>query len=297
MLRSMTGYARVKKSFHDLEIQVDIQGVNKKNLDVNLRIPIEFQGCDFALRKILSQKVFRGSLNVTVKAHFFSVSPFCVQVNRPLLHALYSKSSELAEELQIAPEQKIDLFLGLLRQTSVVDIENDETSVEKYLPQVEAVLLEALDAFIQVKEKEGEYLAHDFEKQLHILQQHLDFIKEKAKAAPEKHFIRLQETLKQLIEQKDTLDERLIKEAAILAEKVDVTEELTRFQFHVNHFRELLYAKDAQPQGKLLEFILQELLRETNTIGSKAQDSLVTSKVVQLKSEIEKMREQVQNVE
>jgi uncharacterized protein (TIGR00255 family) len=174
--------------------------------------------------------------------------------------------------------------------------EEDFTAEESYHAPLKTILETALQSFMKMKQQEGVLIQKDIEHRLALIQEKIKIIEEQALQAPQRYRERLIARLEDLLPGKVENEERIIREVAILAEKLDISEEIHRFSTHVNHFNELLNS-DSKEVGKTLEFVLQELNREINTIGSKSSDLQIARGVIEVKSELEKIREQVQNVE
>ncbi len=289
----MTAFAKAKKSYVDVEIAVEIQSVNKKHLDIHVKMPQECMLYDPLVRKIVSQHAERGHINVSVHVHFLSAFEVDVIANASYAKSLYKSAKQLAKELGCGEIDEQKLFLSILREKGVL-----QASFEVEREDFEVKLKETLDAackdFVAMKDKEGILIAEEFLARLQLLSDLKDQIAHLARDAKPKFFKRLTDLVQELVGSVQEGDERLIKEIALMADKVDIAEELSRFGFHLEHFKNEMQAKKS---GKVLEFILQELSREINTMGAKCQDAQISRLVIDAKSELEKLREQVANVE
>lgn len=296
MLRSMTAFSRVKKIFKNIEISVDIQSHNKRHMDIQLKLPPEFALFDTHVRKLLSQEIARGCLVVTVQAYFTSEHPATVHFNMPLAKKIQEALLPFAKEIGCPKLSFQDLLPVLLNERGIIQISSEVAGVEMHQGALEEVVSLAIGALIKMKEREGKLIQDEFKGRLKVLEEVIISISALAKDVCHKLRIKLSELLIGLFPGKQDADERLLKEVAILADKVDIAEEISRFNHHLAHFHEVL-EKEKEATGKVFEFILQELQREINTIGSKSQDARISTLVIEAKSEIEKIREQVQNVE
>lgn len=292
MLRSMTAYSRVKKSFPHVEITIELQSVNKRHLDVQTKMPSELLSFDPEIRKIIAQHIARGSITASIQVSFALDDAFDVHVNLPLARKLHKAIEGLALQLNV---ENFDSLSYILKERGIIQHAARGVDDAHNRKIVEDVLQEACLALIEMKKKEGLSLELEFKKRLVLLQGIIQEIAEKMKLAPERYRAKLQELFKELFSLSERDDERIAKEVALLADKCDISEEISRFSLHLNHFQEVL--EKPVSDGKTLEFILQELQREINTIGSKSQDGGISQLVISAKSEIEKIREQVQNVE
>ena len=276
MLYSMTAYSRIQKKLKELEVGIEIISVNKRTLDVQMKLPAELSFLEHDLRKTISQEVARGMLTVRVQAFFRDEAPVDVRLNRPLIEKIQSQLPEvnLANITALLPPGY--WLLELL-------------PIAKNGKEITAALKEALSQLNEMRKKEGAALEKDFLKRLKTLDACVGTIEKQSKVSVEKAKKKLIALLG------SEMDEKVAKEVVVFADKVDICEEIVRFRLHLESFRQTM--KKEQAAGKKLEFILQELLREANTMGSKSQDGLISEQVIEIKCELEKIREQVQNVE
>ena len=297
MLRSMTGFGRAKKSFEDIEITCELQSVNKRHLELNIKLPHELIELETVVRKVLQEALFRGHINCWVSVNFLEDRQVPVTVNMSIAKSMKKAIMSVAEELDIK-QSPADLLNLILRERGVLEVSHKAIDGSKYIEKLEKVLTTAVKLLIKEKEREGQLLKDEFiERIKEVRKLHNEIIKIAPKSV--EHF---KEQLKTLVlsAYKDASDniDKVIREVAQMADKLDISEEISRFVFHLEHFEELVIARKVKaPNGKQLEFVLQELNREINTIGSKAQDVYISTYVIQIKSELEKLREQVQNVE
>ncbi len=289
----MTAFAKAKMSYSDVEIAVEIQSVNKKHFDLHVKLPPECMLYDPLVREILSQHAQRGHINVSIQVHFLSAFSVSVVANTSYAKSLYKASLQLAKELGHEELDESKLFFSILREKGVLQA-NFEVQREDFEEKLKKTLELACIDFVRMKEHEGLQIANEFLMRLDTLTAMQTQIAHLAKDAKPKFYKRLKELVDTLVGTSADGDDRIAKEIAFMADKVDISEELSRFGFHLEHFRNEMKAKKS---GKVLEFILQELSREINTMGSKCQDAQVSHLVIDAKSELEKLREQVANVE
>lgn len=287
MTRSMTAYSRAISSEIDgLKWTVEIHSVNRKTLDVNLYLPRDLLFLDIELRKIIQQSLQRGQ--VTVKVNFEKEKQSGAEL--PLLKKLKSGWEKTAKELGF-PKDAITLPF-LLSQIDQVSLDVYGTKIQTELKKTVG---NALDGLIKMKEVEGKALAADLLKRIKLLKDNVSAMEKLSAKAPELYREKLLERLKVIL--KESLDdERVLREVALFAEKADVTEEVTRLKSHLVQFGDLLKSK-GESIGRTLDFLIQEILREINTISSKSADLAQTQLAVSSKAELEKIREQVQNIE
>jgi len=290
MLRSMTAYGRKVVTMPVGRFVVEIQSINRRHLDVNPVLPSELLRFDPDVRKWVSEAVSRGKVTVYVRANF-DQTPVVVSVNKPLAKQVKTVCEDLEKDLNFGRGISLDT---LIKTPGILVFDEDLKNEELYRGALCEAITGALEEVIGMKEAEGKSLQEDILKRLATLERDIEIIQAKAPGATERYRKRLQERVEEALE--GTEDERILREVAIFAEKVDIAEEITRFHSHLKQFQELI-SSDKTSIGKTLEFLVQEMTRETNTIGSKSSDVTVARLVVDMKSEIERIREQIQNVE
>ncbi len=287
MTRSMTAYSRAASSeIKGLSWAIELHTVNRKVLDIHMHLPRELLFLDLDFRKMVSKALQRGQ--VTVRISYKRGKEGKGRLS--LLKKLKNQWMKIAKELGFSQEE---INLNFLLQ------QIDRVSIEELGPTIQAelkkTLQNTLDALVKMKEVEGKALETDILKRLKTLNTHLQEIETSGKNSAEKYRKKLQTRLKDLLKEASH-DERLLREVALFAEKADITEEITRLKSHFAQVKELFKSKE-KSIGRTLEFLTQEILREINTIGSKSQELMITKLVVASKAELEKIREQVQNIE
>ncbi len=289
----MTGYGRGEASRDGIKITTEITSVNRKQSEITVYLPREIEPLEAQARAELNKRIARGRVTVKVGLHAAEALPGQVEVNTAVAKAYVDGLRKLARELKI--DDKISLE-ALVRLPGVLGAGDDISEAEKLWPVLEQALAAALDALVKMRLKEGAHLAKDLQGRIKVMRKGVATIKA---AAPEM-VKRYREQLQQRIANAGLPlpteeDERLLKEVVYFADRSDISEELARLQSHFKQFDDC--AKTEEPIGRTLDFLAQEMNREINTIGSKAQDSEIAREVVQFKAELEKFREQVQNVE
>lgn len=286
----MTGFGRAVESDGRYEVTVEISSVNKRHLDVTIRLPKGYQQAELAIRQTLAAHLHRGQVTLSVSIRTLAPSVQVPAVDISQLKEQLSSLRAMAEAVGAPVPLEKALFELWRRQL-------EETEVEA-LPEVGALIARATEKAVtdldRRREDEGKALAKDIQKRLGVLRDLKQKIAEKSVG----HVDRIRQRLTELVAKYvPTLasDDRVLREVVLYADKADVSEELARIDHHVEQANKA-FATDG-PKGKLLEFVLQELLREFNTLGAKTDDAEVSTAVVIAKTELEKMREQVQNVE
>jgi uncharacterized protein (TIGR00255 family) len=290
-MRSMTGYGRGTASFDGRQIAVELSSVNRKQSDVSLSMPKGLLELEPRVRDEIHAHISRGRLTVAVGLHT-KTGAHRGGINVPAARAYREELEELRKLLKLGGEVTLD---QVLRGAGVLDSENEEFETERSWPPLKKALKAALDQFVKMRKSEGEVLAADLRKRILLIQKNVKTIGVLAPKVLEHHRGSLLERVSKAGLGLDGTDDRLLKEIIFFADRSDITEELTRLRSHLDQFFALL-DKD-EPVGRTLDFLLQEMSRETNTIGNKANFLAISQIIVVMKTELEKLREQVQNIE
>ncbi len=296
-LKSMTAYGRGAATFAYGRFTIEIQSVNRRYLEVSVSLPRLFMRYEIDIRKKVAAFVGRGMVNVSLTWKSDARQPISVVPNLSLAKAVKRAWESLALELGL--EESISLSL-IAQEKELLLYEDELIEEEVYQKTLNAALEEALGALLLMKQQEGETLLHDLLDRLAVLQEKIVHIEELSVEGPEKYRQKLSSRIEELFSGNPENEERILREIAIYSERVDITEEIVRFKSHLEqcgHLLEKPLERATETRGKTLDFLLQELHREINTIGSKASDLTIASHVVTIKSELEKIREQVQNIE
>ncbi len=287
----MTGYGRGQSALNGAKFSVELNSVNRKQSDVTINLPRELAQLEPRVRDAVNARVARGRLSVVV-AWQRSAS-----AAKPLLDAALAKSylramRDLQKELNAGGEITIDT---ILRAPGVLGVQEDAFSVDAAWEPLEEALHEALKDLVRMREKEGKHLAKDLITRLKLVRQSLRKIRQLHPAVARKFRQALHERIQRTGIEIPVDDERLVKELIFFADKADISEELTRLESHLAQFAQNL--RKNEPVGRALDFIAQEIARELNTLGAKANDADLSQLVVTCKAEMEKIREQIQNIE
>ncbi len=290
----MTGYGRGECSQDGFKVTVELSSVNRKQSEIVVYLPRELEALEGRVRDEINRRIARGRLTVKVVRHAGEdVGPGRVQINLPLAKAYAKAVERLARELHLSEPVNLDL---LLRAPGVLEADGELEDAEIFWSAVETALRQALAALVLMREREGLHLEKDLQRRIEVMQKSVGQIQTVAPEMVERYREQLRERIRKAgVEMPPPDDERLLKEVIYFADRSDISEELTRLQSHFGQFDECV--KSEEPVGRTLDFLAQEINREINTIGSKALHSQVSREVVLLKTELEKFREQVQNVE
>lgn len=292
MIRSMTGYGRGQQLLHGRSITVEIRSVNHRYFEFSCRTP---RGCAFLedrLKRTLQQAISRGKVEVSLTLQTVESRGGAVAVDHALAGQYLTALRALAAEYGLTDDLTLSAVARLPDLFTVCRGEEDE---EELAADVLSVLQEALDRFVAMREAEGERLRADVLSRLLTLEEHLAFVEERSPQTVAEYRARLTAKLNELLGGAVADEARILTEAAIVADRLAVDEETVRLRSHIAQLRGILDC--AEPVGRKLDFLVQEMNRETNTIGSKCSDTAIAGHVVEMKSEIEKIREQIQNIE
>lgn len=293
-MRSMTGFGQASWQGNGRRLSVEVRSVNQRFLDVKLSLPRECQAWEAELRDVVSGVAERGKIDVTVFRAGSSSDDYTVEVNEAVARAAVEGWRSLQRTLKLPGT--IDVAMLLTRGGSdFVRIVERKPDASADLPRVRALLAAALKEFNRARDREGKALATDMRERLKILQRLHGQLQRRSTVLVPEIARRLQERVANLLGKGIVSEERLVQEAAILAERADVTEELVRLQSHLARLGELL--RQSGSVGKAIDFLMQEIHREINTIASKSADLEVTNLTLAARAEVEKLREQTQNVE
>lgn len=292
MVRSMTGYGRGTASDGNMTVTVELKSVNHRFFECSIKAPRQFSFFEDKLKSYLQSRIARGKVDVFVSFERGAVSTETVTVNEALAESVVNAMRSVAERYNVSDDVSATAVAAVSGVLTVTSGQLDEEATGNIILSAAS---DAVDAFIAARETEGARLAADvISKSENILQ----FVEIVEKRSPETVVLyreRLENRIKELLQSASVDEQRVLTETALFADKIAVDEETVRLRSHIAHLNEMF--KAAGPIGKKLDFIVQEMNRETNTIGSKCQDIDISRVVVDMKSEIEKIREQIQNIE
>jgi uncharacterized protein (TIGR00255 family) len=290
----MTGYGRGESSQDGFKLTVELSSVNRKQSEISIAMPREMEMLEAPIREVINQSVARGRVNARVSLHAGAGKLSArMHINAPLARAYAHELNRLAKQLRLPELVTLDM---IARAPGVIQTDEQIAEEEDFWPAVEKALHQALRALVKMREREGAHLAQDLARRVAFMRKASAKVQKHAPAVARRYRQQLVERIQSAgIQAPGDDDERLLKEIVYFADRSDISEELTRLQSHFKQFDDCL--KSPEPVGRLLDFLAQEMNREINTIGSKANDSLISREVVTLKAELEKFREQAQNVE
>lgn len=293
-MKSMTGYGRGECTMYERKFTVEIKAVNHRYNDITVKLPRAIMGFEDEIKKAISKKVFRGKLDVFVNFESFSQEDVNISVNEPLAKSYTETLRKLKSDLQLDGDVTIEMvskFPDVITVDKNISNENTENEIRECLMKA---VEDATDAFVSMREVEGETLKKNIIEKVAFVNDALQKIEERAPFVAKDYRARLEAKLADLDEiQVD--ESRLLTEVMLFADKACIDEEITRLHSHISQMYSIV--EESVPVGRKLDFLVQEMNRETNTIGSKSNDIQITNHVVDIKSEIEKIREQIQNIE
>lgn len=291
-LLSMTGYGSAKGSVEGQEITVELKSVNNRYLDCSVRLPRNFLFAEDTVKQAVSAGVSRGKVDVFVSAQASQDSGTVVSVNEELARGYRDAVACIAETLGL--EGGLNAF-SLARFPDVLTVERRELDKDKAAAALSEITAKAVEEFNAMREREGERLRRDMLGKLETIEGLVSVVEERSPQTVKEYRERLEARLRDILADRSLDEQRVITEAAIFADRTAVDEETVRLRSHIAQFRTML--EEGSPIGRKMDFLVQEFNRESNTIGSKCSDASLAKVVVDLKSEIEKIREQLQNVE
>jgi len=293
MIRSMTGFGAAAFETAGMRFNLEIRSVNHRHTDVRVRVPRRFAEIESRLAAQVQQAVGRGKVDVTVSAADGGEAPQALELNEPLAEQYHAMLEQLRRKFSIKEPLRLESFVAL---RDVVFWKEPEIGVEAFASEASRALEEALADLLDMRAREGEALARDLDERLSTIEAANAWIAERLAGLTERIRASLREKVKALLEGAEPDPWRMEQEILFHAERMDTSEELTRLGSHLVQFRELLSAGEGAV-GRKMDFLVQEMMRETNTINAKANDAELVHRVVEIKAELEKVREQIQNVE
>lgn len=290
MIRSMTGYGRGKYEIDSREYIVEIKSVNNRYCDVSIKLPRSISYLEEKIKKEITSKVSRGKIDVFITFYNNSTKGKSIKFNRELAGIYINELRELAKENGIKDEIQVT---DISKFPDILTVENEEDE-ELIWNELKLPLEEAINNFIAMKETEGNKIFEDLTKRIEDIKEKVNTISKNSTRLIKEYIVKLEERIKELLNTEKIDENRLAMETVIYADKCSVEEEITRLNSHICQFKELIKENVI---GKKLDFLIQEMNRETNTIGSKSSSIEITNLVVEIKTQIEDIREQIQNIE
>jgi len=292
MIKSMTGYGSAKGTVEGIEVTVELKSVNNRYLDVSVRLPRSFIFAEETLKSVVSSHITRGKVDVFVTIDSSKADDVVVKVNEPLLKGYVEAIKHISEEYGVKNESDA---LSLSRLPDVLSVEKDEKDAELIAEGIKEITEQALCDFDKMREREGEKLRDDVLSKLKTIDRLVTTVETNAPKTVSEYRERLTQKMKEVLGGAGIDENRILTEAALFADKVAVDEETVRLRSHMSQLS--MMVNGSSPTGRKIDFLIQEFNREANTIGSKCQNADIAYCVVDLKSEIEKIREQIQNIE
>lgn len=292
MIRSMTGFGRAREVLHGRDISVEIKAVNHRFLETFVRVPRAYSFLEEPLRRVVQQRIARGKMEISVSIDDSQATAGVIRFNRNLFEQYYGALKEVASSYDLPFSADATLALRL---PDVLSASSEETDTEAVWQDVQTVLEAALDAFVSQRESEGERLAADIVGKCGEILSHVEYIEARSGQLVEEYIAKLRRRIETLLGDTKVDEQRLLTETAIMADRLAVDEEIVRLRAHGDALAEMF--RSGASNGKKMDFIIQEMNREINTISSKIGDLDVTRRVIEVKTCIEKIREQVQNIE
>jgi len=292
MIKSMTGYGKASDSTNLRNYEIQIKSVNHRYLDISVKMPKELSYLEEEIKKEISSKAKRGKIDVFVTFENNSLEGKDIKINSELARIYINELRNLAEQENILADIQVN---DIARYPDVLKIQQSSENDEVIKSEILNVVKEATDGLIEMRQTEGIKISEDLLKRLNIIKQKVDEISKLSTGLIDEYVVKLKERIKQILKTQEIDERRLAEEVVIYADKCSIEEEVTRLDSHIQQFKTLLNSNEAI--GKKLDFLTQEMNRETNTIGSKANNLEITNRVIDIKTEIENIREQVQNIE
>jgi len=292
MIKSMTGYGRSQQLVDGMNITVEIKSVNHRYFEFSSKLPRNYGFLDEKLKSFFMGQLTRGKMECYVQVETVEEPDTIISVNHPLLKSYLEAYKEISETYGIENDVRVS---SVARVSDIFSVRKQAADEDKIWTAVSVVAQAALDGFVAMREREGERLKADVISRLDNILESVEYIESRSPETVKEYNEKLLARLRDLLSDTHIDEQRILTEAAIFADKIAVAEETVRLRSHISQMRSFLELSDAV--GKKMDFLVQELNREANTIGSKAQDVEIARHVVSVKAEIEKIREQIQNIE
>ncbi len=292
MVRSMTGFGRAQSSVEGFNITVEIRSVNHRYFEFYAKMPRAYSFLEEKVKSLLSSKISRGKVECSIQLEATADESVVVSVNEPLAKGYVDAVKEISEKFGINNDLTA---LSVARFSDVLQISKAPVDEEMLWNNVSPVVSAALDEFVSMRETEGQKLSDDVLSRADTIINNVSYIEERSPETVKQYSEKLLERMKTVLGDTQIDEQRILTEAAIYADKVAVAEETVRLRSHIEQLHTMLNSNEAV--GRKLDFLVQEINREANTIGSKAQDVDIARRVIDIKAEVEKIREQIQNIE
>ncbi len=292
MIYSMTGYGASKIAVDGTELSIELKSVNNRYLDVSVRLPRSFMFAEESIKSLVQKHISRGKVDVFVTVDSSKANEVEININEALAESYINSMKTMCEKYGIIDDISAT---AIARFPDVLTAEKKEIDRDSMSVGIQTVVENALVEFDKMRQAEGDKLCQDILNRVEFLEEMTEKIEKMSPATVKEYQCKLEARMKEILDGAQIDDTRILTEAALFADKVSVTEEVVRLKSHISQLREMIIG--ASPIGRKLDFLIQELNREINTIGSKCNDIEISKVVVDTKAEIEKIREQVQNIE
>lgn len=292
MIRSMTGYGKETLCIEEREYQVEIKSVNHRYLDINIKIPRTLSYLEEEIKKEIAKKIKRGKIDVYIAYENNSQEGKNIKINKELAKIYIEQLKELAQEEKISSNMEA---IDIAKFPDILTIKTDEEN-EKIRDEIIQTTINATEKIVEMKSVEGEKILQDLLRRIEKIENEIEKISKKSTGLIEEYVVKLEKRIKEILKTEEIDKTRLAQEVVIYADKCSIEEEVTRLKSHIYQFKNLINDNN-ETKGKKLDFIIQEMNRETNTIGSKANSLEITNGVIEIKTELEDIREQIQNIE
>ncbi len=292
MVKSMTGYGSAEGTSGKLGITIEVRSVNNRYLDCSIRIPRIYTAAEDSMKAVVQKYISRGKVDIYVNIDASQADDVIISINKPLLEGYLAAFKQMADQYGLPDDSSVT---SVSRFADVLRVEKEKTDTEQFTADICQILEQAMADFNQMRMREGEKLRQDITSRAQEILRLTGLVEERSPQTVAEYRNKLRERMQELLEGRDIDEGRILTEAAIFADKIAVDEETVRLRSHVDQL--LLLLQEEGAIGRKLDFLIQEFNREANTIGSKGNDVEIAKLVVNLKAEIEKIREQVQNIE
>ena len=292
MIKSMTGFGRAQETVDGMTVTVELKSVNHRYFEFTAKVPRTYGFLEEKLKSFLNARVSRGKMECYVSIENLEESDMEVVVNPSLAKGYVDALRTLSETFGLKEDYSA---ISIAKFPDVLTLRKAPADEEKIWNAVQTVTELAVERFVTMRETEGEKLRADILSKADTILEHVAFVESRSPQTVREYHEKLRQRMEELLENTQVDEQRLLTEAAIFADKIAVDEETVRLRSHISQLREFLNADE--PIGRKLDFLVQEMNRESNTIGSKAQDVEIAKRVIAIKAEVEKIREQVQNIE
>lgn len=292
MLKSMTGFGRAKYEENSREYIVDIKSVNNRYSDISIKMPKNISFLEEKVKQKITSAISRGKVEIFITFNNYSDKGKNIRINSELAKLYINEIKQLSDETN---NSQLINIQEILKLPDVLNIQLDEEAEKLIWNELEIALSEAINNFLNMRKKEGLKIQTDLEERISLIEQNVNKVDNISSGLVQEYIVKLKKRINEILKNNVVDDNRLAQEVVIYSDKCSIEEELTRLKSHIVQFRDLLKSDTAN--GKKIDFLIQEMNRETNTIGSKANNLQITNYVIEIKTELENIREQIQNVE